>query len=203
LRQAEPGSQIENQSAAEVVSALGAYAGIAPSAQRMRWPDERVLLQCRPPRPLRAAATSLARRSKAPKGVPIGAQAGPARERRAVVLGAGHGEAVAEPVELRGIDPIAAKTAFSTKQKQNKNQNMVRRAEAVRHSMPPPITSGVARCRHHQSHSSSSRRAMRNGSLAHTLSGRRPGKLMGLWSRPIDVHKNHFNLFRPPPASPL
>jgi hypothetical protein len=42
---------------------------------------------------------------QAPKGVPIGAQAvGQHVSVAPVILGAGHGEAVAEPIELLGID---------------------------------------------------------------------------------------------------
>ena len=45
--------------------------------------------------------------------MPIGAQAVAQHVSVApVILGAGHGEAVAEPIELLGIDPKDAKTAF-------------------------------------------------------------------------------------------
>ena len=48
-----------------------------------------------------------------PEGVPISAQAvGQHVSVAPIIFGAGDGETVTEPIELAGIDPIDAKTAF-------------------------------------------------------------------------------------------
>jgi hypothetical protein len=79
-----------------------------------------------------------------------------------VVLGAGHGEAVAEPVELLGIDPIDAKTAFQ--------QGFDDRT--VGHFDGHPNDLGRSAGAGNQSIAQllDPRAAMRNGSLAQTLS---------------------------------
>src|SRR6266853_6369215 len=104
-----------------------------------------------------------------------------------VIFGAGHGEAVAEPVELLGIDPIDAKAAFQ----QGFDDGALRHFDGHANDLGRRAGAGnqpIAQLL-------DPRAAMRKGSLAQALSaGIDQANLMAL-ARPVDAHKP-FNLFR-------
>src|SRR6266436_5798614 len=125
---------------------------------------------------------------QAPKGVPIGAQAvGQHVSVAPVVLGAGHGEAVAEPVELLGIDPIHAKTAFQ----QGFDDRAVRHFDCH----PNDLGRGAGAGNQPITQLLDPRAAMRNGSLAQTLSASIDQANLMTLARPVDTDKP-CNLFR-------
>src|SRR5437879_8204321 len=108
-----------------------------------------------------------------------------------VIFGAGHGEAVAEPVELLGIDPIDAKTAFQ--------QGFDDRALRHFDGHPNDFGRGAGAGDQPIAQLLDPRAAMRNRSLAQTPSaGINQANLMTL-ARPVDAHKpfNHFRHPRP------
>ena len=123
-----------------------------------------------------------------PKGVPIGAQAvGQHMSVAPVIFGAGHGEAVAEPIELLGIDPIDAKTAFQ--------QGLDDRAVGRFDGHPNDLGRGAGAGNQPIAQLLDPRAAMRNGSFPQALSmGIDQANLMAL-ARPVDADKP-FNLFR-------
>src|SRR6202035_4943399 len=103
----------------------------------------------------------------------------------------GHGEAVAEPVELLGIDPMDAKTAFQ----QGFDDRAVRHFDGY----PNDLGRGAGAGNQPITQLLDPRAAMRNGSLAQALSaGIDQANLMAL-ARPVDTDKP-FNLFRHAPA---
>src|SRR5882672_6854489 len=104
-----------------------------------------------------------------------------------VIFGAGHGEAVAEPVELLGIDPIDAKTAFQ--------QGFDDRALGHFDGHPNDLGRGAGASHQPIAQLLEPRAAMRNGSLAQAFSvGIDQTNLVAL-ARPVDAHKP-CNLFR-------
>src|SRR6266446_971838 len=97
------------------------------------------------------------------KGVPIGAQAvGQHVSVAPVIFGAGHGEAVAEPVELLRIDPIDAKTTFQ----QGFDDRTLRHFDGH----PNDLGCGAGAGNQPIAQLLDPQTAMRNGSLAQTLS---------------------------------
>ena len=120
--------------------------------------------------------------------MPIGAQAVAQHVSVApIILGAGHGEAVAEPIELLGIDPIDAETAFQ--------QGFDDRALRHFDGHPNDLGRGAGAGNQPIAQLLDPQAAMRNGSLAQALSaGIDQANLMAL-ARPVDAHKP-FNLFR-------
>jgi len=120
--------------------------------------------------------------------MPIGAQAVAQHVSVApVILGAGHGEAVAEPIELLGIDPIDAETAFQ----QGFDDGALRHFDGH----PDYLGRGAGAGNQPIAQLLDPRAAMRNGSFPQALSmGIDQANLMGL-ARPVDAPKP-FNLFR-------
>src|SRR5438132_6883495 len=99
-----------------------------------------------------------------------------------IILGAGHGEAVTEPVELLGIDPIDAKTAFQ--------QGFDDRALRHFDGHPNGLGRGAGAGNQPIAQLLEPRAAMRNGSLAQALSAAiDQANLMAL-ARPVDAD-NH------------
>ena len=124
--------------------------------------------------------------------MPIGAQAvGQHVSVAPVILGAGHGEAVAEPIELLGIDGIDAKSAFQ--------QGFDDRALRHFDGHPNDLGRGAGAGNQPIAQLLDPRAAMRNGSFPQALSmGIDQANLMALAS-PVDADKP-FNLFRHAPA---
>src|SRR6476660_10497716 len=104
-----------------------------------------------------------------------------------VIFSAGHGEAVAEPVELLGIDPIDAKAAFQ--------QGFGDRAVGSFDGHPNDLGRGAGAGNQPIAQLLDPRAAMRNGSFPQALSmGIDQANLMAL-ACPVDADKP-FNLFR-------
>src|ERR1700730_2009852 len=108
-----------------------------------------------------------------------------------VIFGTRHGEAVAEPIELFGIDPIDAKTAFQ--------QGFDDRALRHFDGHPNDLGRGAGAGNQPSAQLLDPRAAMRKGSFPQALSmGTDQANLMAL-ARPVDADKP-FNLFRHAPA---
>src|ERR1700730_4205275 len=104
-----------------------------------------------------------------------------------VIFGTRHGEAVAEPIELLGIDPIDAKTAFQ--------QGFDDRAVGHFDGHPNDLGRGAGAGNQPIAQLLDPRAAMRNGSLAQAFSaGIDQANLVAL-ARPVDADKP-CNLFR-------
>jgi hypothetical protein len=182
--------QIEKPIGGEVVSELEHLRVIAPELLTHA-PGQTIafLLQVvGHPRPLAQLHNHWLVIRQTPKGVPIGAQAVAQHVSVApVVLGAGHGEAIAEPIDLLGIDPVDAKTAFQ----QGLYYGAMRRFDCH----PDYLGRGAGAGNQPIAQLLDPRAAMRNGSFPQALSmGIDQANLMAL-ARPVDAHKP-FHLFR-------
>jgi len=104
-----------------------------------------------------------------------------------VIRGACHGEAVAEPIELLGIDAVDAKTAFQ--------QGLDDRAVGHFDGHPNYLGRGAGAGNQPIAQLLDPRASMRNGSLAQALSASIDQANLMTLARPVYTHKP-FNLFR-------